>query len=48
VAHQEFAKLTPLELRKLCSIQPRPVVADLKSIQERPALEAVGFSVFRF
>jgi len=48
VAHQEFAKFTPLELRTLCSIQPRPVVADLKSIQERSALEAAGFSVFRF
>lgn len=47
VAHQEFADLTPSALRKLCSTQSKPVLADLKSIKEKSLLEAQGFLVFR-
>jgi UDP-N-acetyl-D-galactosamine dehydrogenase len=48
VAHQEFADLSPAQLKALCAAQPKPVIADLKALHDRKALEAYGFSVFRF
>jgi UDP-N-acetyl-D-glucosamine/UDP-N-acetyl-D-galactosamine dehydrogenase len=47
VAHDQFLKLTPVDLKQRCT--PRaPVVADLKAIFNRPALEEQGITVFRF
>jgi hypothetical protein len=48
VAHQEFAGMSPAQLKALCAAQPMPVIADLKALHDRKALEAYGFSVFRF
>jgi UDP-N-acetyl-D-galactosamine dehydrogenase len=48
VAHQQFASLTPVQLKALCAKQPEPVIADLKALHERKALEVLGFEVFRF
>ena len=48
VAHQEFASLRPAQLKALCAVQPKPVIADLKALLNREALEAQGFKVFRF
>jgi UDP-N-acetyl-D-galactosamine dehydrogenase len=48
VAHTEFARLSPSELKKLCDAQSKPVIADLKALHDRDALGAQGFEVFRF
>lgn len=48
VAHEDYVRMTPKNLRELCSKQSRPVVADLKAVYDRRTLEAQGFSVFRF
>ncbi len=48
VAHHEFASVMPAQLRGLCAAQPKPVIADLKAVFDRKALEAQGFEVFRF
>jgi UDP-N-acetyl-D-galactosamine dehydrogenase len=47
VAHQEFASMNGAELRALCKPQGPPVIGDLKSIYDRHALAADGFTVFR-
>jgi UDP-N-acetyl-D-galactosamine dehydrogenase len=48
VAHAQFAQLAPQQLKALCAPHTRPVVADLKALHPRAALEAQGFEVFRF
>jgi UDP-N-acetyl-D-galactosamine dehydrogenase len=48
VAHEEFASLTPKQLKALCTKQPKLVIADLKALHDRKELEAQGFEVFRF
>jgi UDP-N-acetyl-D-galactosamine dehydrogenase len=48
VAHREFAEMSTVQLKDLCSAQPKPVIADLKALHDRKALETQGFSVFRF
>jgi UDP-N-acetyl-D-galactosamine dehydrogenase len=48
VAHTEFAQMAPQKLRPLCAPHTKPVVADLKALHAREALEAQGFEVFRF
>ncbi len=47
VGHQEFRHQQPEELRKLCR-GDKPVLADIKSLYNRHAATAAGFSVFRF
>ncbi len=47
VAHAEYARLSPAELRRMCNGETRPVIADLKSLYDRKLLESVGFEVFR-
>lgn len=46
VGHDEFRELTPVELRSFCR-SSHPVLADVKSIYDRDACSAQGFSVFR-
>jgi UDP-N-acetyl-D-galactosamine dehydrogenase len=48
VAHTQFARLTPSDLKKLCTMNSKPVIADLKSLYDRKDLEFQGFNVFRF
>jgi UDP-N-acetyl-D-galactosamine dehydrogenase len=48
VAHSQFAQLAPQQLRALCAPNTKPVIADLKALHERAALEVQGFAVFRF
>ena len=48
VAHTQFTQLAPQQLRALCTLNGKPVIADLKALHERKALEAQGFEVFRF
>jgi UDP-N-acetyl-D-glucosamine/UDP-N-acetyl-D-galactosamine dehydrogenase len=48
VAHTQFAQMSPSELKKLCATHSKPVIADLKALHDRKALEAQGFAVFRF
>jgi UDP-N-acetyl-D-galactosamine dehydrogenase len=48
VAHTQFAQLTPQQLRALCTLDGKPVIADLKALHERKTLEVEGFEVFRF
>jgi UDP-N-acetyl-D-galactosamine dehydrogenase len=48
VAHTQFAQLSPQQLKALCSPHNKPVIADLKALHDRKALEAEGFEVFRF
>jgi UDP-N-acetyl-D-galactosamine dehydrogenase len=48
VAHDQFAQIAPKGLRALCSAQTKPVIADLKALHDRIALEEQGFEVFRF
>jgi UDP-N-acetyl-D-galactosamine dehydrogenase len=47
VGHKEFRELEPATLRRLCRSERRPVVGDLKSLFDREALDAAGFTVFR-
>jgi UDP-N-acetyl-D-galactosamine dehydrogenase len=46
VGHNEFRGLSPNDLRKLCRTT-NPVLADVKSLYDRYALAAAGFTVFR-
>jgi UDP-N-acetyl-D-galactosamine dehydrogenase len=46
VAHREYRALQPAELRALVRGE-RPVIADVKSLYDRAALAAAGFTVFR-
>jgi UDP-N-acetyl-D-galactosamine dehydrogenase len=48
VAHTQFAQMSPSELKKLCALHGRPVIADLKALHDRKDLEGQGFTVFRF
>jgi UDP-N-acetyl-D-galactosamine dehydrogenase len=48
VAHTQFAQLVPEQLKALCVPHAKPVIADLKALCDRKALEAQGFKVFRF
>lgn len=47
VGHNEFRKLEPAALRRLCKSERRPVVGDLKSLFNRVELDSAGFTVFR-
>jgi UDP-N-acetyl-D-galactosamine dehydrogenase len=46
VGHKEYRQLQPVELRALCRTD-RPVLGDIKSLYDRHAATAAGFSVFR-
>ncbi len=46
VGHREYRQLAPGDLRPLCR-GDRPVLADVKSLYDRHAMAAAGFSVFR-
>jgi UDP-N-acetyl-D-galactosamine dehydrogenase len=48
VAHTQFAQMSPSELKKLCVMNSKPVIADLKALHDRRQLEAQGFATFRF
>ena len=48
VAHAEFASMSPTQLRALCAPNVKPVIADIKALHDRKALEELGFQVFRF
>ena len=47
VAHTQFAQLSPDQLKAMCAPHAKPVIADLKALHSRNALEAQGFEVFR-
>jgi UDP-N-acetyl-D-glucosamine/UDP-N-acetyl-D-galactosamine dehydrogenase len=48
VAHTGFAQMSPSKLKELCATHGKPVIADLKALYDRKALEEQGFEVFRF
>jgi UDP-N-acetyl-D-galactosamine dehydrogenase len=48
VAHSQFAELAPSALKKLCTTNSKPVIADIKALYDRKELEFEGFEVFRF
>ena len=48
VGHNEFRSIAPAHLRSLVKNPQAAVVADLKSLHDRHALAAQGFTVFRF
>jgi UDP-N-acetyl-D-galactosamine dehydrogenase len=48
VAHTQFSEMTPAQLKELCAARTTAVIADLKGLHARAALEAQGFEVFRF
>jgi UDP-N-acetyl-D-galactosamine dehydrogenase len=48
VGHKEFRSLTPETLKSYCTTAHQPVVGDLKSLYDRDAMGAAGFTVFRF
>ena len=48
VGHKEFRFLTPETLKSYCTTAHQPVVGDLKSLYDRDAMGAAGFTVFRF
>lgn len=48
VGHRQFRELSPETLRSMCTRHHQPVIGDLKSLYDRHALAAQGFSVFRF
>ena len=47
VGHQEFRALTPETLKSYCTTAHQPVAADLKTLYDRHAMAAAGFTVFR-
>jgi UDP-N-acetyl-D-glucosamine/UDP-N-acetyl-D-galactosamine dehydrogenase len=47
IGHDEFRKMTPIQLRKLCENKKTPVIGDLKSLYNKNQLTEVGFTVFR-
>ncbi len=47
VGHNEFRALTPEALKSYCTTYYKPVAADLKSLYDRHAMVAAGFTVFR-
>ena len=48
VSHKQYREKTLKELRSYCSNQPKPILADLKSIFQKDQSEREGFTVFRF
>lgn len=48
VGHKEFRELDAAALKALCNTKHQAVLADLKSLYDRHALTAAGFTVFRF
>jgi UDP-N-acetyl-D-galactosamine dehydrogenase len=48
VAHSQFTHLSSADLKALCFMHRKPVIADLKAIYDQRDLEAQGFEVFRF
>jgi UDP-N-acetyl-D-galactosamine dehydrogenase len=46
VGHNEFRQMTPADLRGWCRSE-HPVLADVKSLYDRHAAAAAGFTVFR-
>lgn len=46
VGHNEYRGLTPESLRRLCRTE-KPVLGDVKSLYDRHAVKAAGFTVFR-
>jgi UDP-N-acetyl-D-galactosamine dehydrogenase len=48
VGHEEFRRLSLNQLLECCKKSSKPIIADLKSLYDRHALENVGFTVFRF
>jgi UDP-N-acetyl-D-glucosamine/UDP-N-acetyl-D-galactosamine dehydrogenase len=46
VGHREYRELAPADLRKYCR-SDRPILADVKSLYDRPQAQAAGFTVFR-
>jgi UDP-N-acetyl-D-galactosamine dehydrogenase len=48
VGHKEFRTLTPETLKSYCTTAHQPVAADLKTLYDRHAMAAAGFTVFRF
>ena len=46
VAHDEYQKISAKELRAMCH-NKQPVIADIKSLYDRDALLAAGFSIYR-
>lgn len=47
VTHDEFRNQTPKQLRQFCKTS-MPVLGDIKSLYDRHAAAAAGFTVFRF
>ena len=47
VGHEEFRCLSAHTLKSYCTTKHQPVAADLKSLYDRHALVAAGFTVFR-
>ena len=47
VGHEQFRQKTPYQLRQLCRTS-QPVLGDIKSLYDRHAAAAEGFTVFRF
>ena len=47
VAHSEYEKLSPDDLKELCKVGKTPILGDLKSIYDRQACINSGFEVFR-
>lgn len=47
VGHKQFRSLSPATLKSFCANKNRPVLADLKSLFDRNAMVAKGFTVFR-
>jgi UDP-N-acetyl-D-galactosamine dehydrogenase len=47
VGHDEFRAMSPHMLKSYCSTNHQPVAADLKSLYDRHAMVAAGFTVFR-
>ena len=48
VAHVQYARMAPSDLKAVCATHGKPVIADLKGLYGRKELEAQGFEVFRF
>ncbi len=46
VGHNQYRRMTPLELRSLCR-SDKPILADIKSLYNRIEVESVGFTVYR-
>lgn len=47
VGHQEYRVLSAEILKTYCNFEKQPVIGDLKSLFDRAALRACGFTVFR-